>query len=130
MRDLDRLALALPQTTKEVSEDGRPSYLVNGKMFCFHRSRRPDAVDPDTGERLDDVLMFRTDGQEGKELALADARGLFFTTPHFNGFPAVLMRIPDLKRLSRDELREVVEEAWLARAPKRVAKAWLAEQGD
>ena len=130
MRDLDRLALALPQTTKEVSEDGRPSYLVNGKMFCFHRSRRPDAVDPDSGERLDDVLMFRTDGQEGKELALADARGLFFTTPHFNGFPAVLMRIPDLKRLSRDELREVVEEAWLARAPKRVAKAWLAEQGD
>lgn len=129
MRDLDRLALALPQTTKELSEDGRPSYLVNGKMFCFHRSRRPDAVDPETGERLADVLMFRTDGQEGKELALADARGVFFTTPHFDGFPAVLMRIPDLKELSRDELREVVEEAWLARAPKRVAKAWLAEQG-
>lgn len=128
MRDLDRLALALPHTTKELSEDGRPSYLVDGKMFCFHRSRRPDAVDPETGERLDDVLMFRTDGQEGKELALADARGVFFTTPHFNGFPAVLMRIPGLKQLSRDELREVVEEAWLARAPKRVAKAWLAEQ--
>jgi hypothetical protein len=130
MRDLDELALALPQTTKEVSEDGRPSYLVNGKMFCFHRSRRPDAVDAETGERLDDVLMFRTDGQEGKDLALADARGLFFTTPHFNGFPAVLMRIPDLAKLTRDELREVVEEAWLARAPKRVAKAWLAEQED
>ncbi len=130
MRDLDRLALALPQTTKELSEDGRPSYLVNGKMFCFHRSRRPDAVDPETGERLADVLMFRTDGQEGKELALADARGVFFTTPHFDGFPAALMRIPDLKKLSRDELREVVEEAWLARAPKRVAKAWLAEQED
>jgi hypothetical protein len=59
MADLDELALALPHTTKGVSDDGRPSYLVHGKMFCFHRDRRRDAVDPDTGERLDDVLMFR-----------------------------------------------------------------------
>ena len=61
MADLDELALAMPEATKEVSEDGRPSYLVHGKMFCFHRSRRPDAVDPDTGERLADVLMFRVE---------------------------------------------------------------------
>jgi hypothetical protein len=59
MADLDELALALPQTTREVSDDGKPSYLVHGKMFCFHRGRRPDAIDPQTGERLDDVLMFR-----------------------------------------------------------------------
>src|SRR3954467_8146484 len=59
MADLDELALALPQTTKEVSEDGRPTYLVHGKAFCLHRSRRPDAIDAETGERLDDVLMFR-----------------------------------------------------------------------
>ena len=52
MADLDELALAMPETTKEVSEDGRPSYLVHGKMFCFHRSRRPDAIDPETGERI------------------------------------------------------------------------------
>jgi hypothetical protein len=127
MRDLDKLALAMPDTTKEVSEDGRPSYVVNGKMFCFHRSRRPDAVDPQTGERMDDVLMFRVDGAEAKELVLADPRGLFFTTPHFNGYPAVLIRIPDLAKLDRDELRDAVVEAWLTRAPKRVAKAWLAE---
>ena len=62
MRDLDELALAMPETTKEVSEDGRPSYLVHGKRFCLQRTRRPDAVDPQTGERLDDVLMFRVDG--------------------------------------------------------------------
>jgi hypothetical protein len=127
MRDLDKIALSLPEVTKEVSEDGRPSYLVHGKMFCFHRSRRPDAVDPETGERLADVLMFRVDGQDAKELVLADPRGIFFTTPHFNGYPAVLMRIPDLKRIDRDELRDVVVEAWLTRAHKRVAKAWLAE---
>jgi hypothetical protein len=129
MADLDEIALALPQTTKEVSEDGRPSYLVHGKMYCFHRSRRPDAVDTQTGERLADVLMFRVPDLGVKELMLADERGVFFTTPHFNGYPAVLMRIGDLARVDRDELRDLVAEAWLTRAQKRVAKAWLAEHG-
>jgi hypothetical protein len=128
MADLDELALAMPETTKEVSEDGRPSYLVHGKMFCFQRGRRPDAVDPDTGERLADVLMFRVEDVDVKELMLADERGVFFTTPHFRGYPAVLMRIPQLARLDRDELRDLVAEAWLTRAQKRVAKAWLDEQ--
>jgi hypothetical protein len=116
----------MPETTKEVSDDGRPSYLVHGKAFCLQRGRRPDAVDPTTGERLDDVLMFRVDGADAKELVLADPRGIFFTTPHFNGYPAVLIRIPELARLDRDELREAVVEAWLTRAQKRVAKVWLA----
>jgi len=127
--DLDEIALSLPQTTKEVSEDGRPAYLVHGKMYCFHRSRRRDAVDPGTGERLDDVLMFRVADLGVKELLLADDRGVFFTTPHFDGYPAVLMRIPTLERIDREELRDTVVEAWLTRAQKRVAKAWLREQG-
>jgi hypothetical protein len=97
-------------------------------MYCFHRSRRPDAVDPKTGERLADVLMFRVADLEEKELILADPSGPFFTTPHFNGYPAVLLRIRDLKRLSRAELRDVVVDAWLTRAPKRVAKAWLEQE--
>jgi hypothetical protein len=130
MADLDELALALPQTTKEISDDGRPSYHVHGKMYCFHRSRRPDAVDPDTGERMADVLMFRVENVDVKELFLADERGVFFTTPHFNGYPAVLMRIPDLAKIDRDELADLVAEAWLTRAQKRVAKAWLAEHGE
>ena len=129
MADLDELALALPQATKEVSDDGRPAYLVHGKLFCFHRGRRRDAVDPETGERLDDVLMFRVADLGVKELLLADERGVYFTTPHFDGYPAVLMRIPDLARIERDELEEMVVEAWLTRAQKRVAKAWLAEHG-
>jgi hypothetical protein len=127
MADLDELALSLPQTTKEVSEDGRPSYLVHGKRFCLQRSRRPDALDPETGERLDDVLMFRVADLEVKELMVADESTPYFTTPHFNGYPAVLMRIPDLARLDRDELRDLLAEAWLTRAQKRLAKAWLAE---
>ena len=129
MADLDELALAMPLTTKELSEDGRPSYHVHGKLYCFHRSRRPDAVDPESGERLADVLMFRVADVGVKELLLADDRGVFFTTPHFAGYPAVLMRIPDLARIDREELRELVAEAWLTRAQKRVAKAWLAEHG-
>ena len=129
MADLDELALSLPQVVKEVSDDGRPSYTVHGKMFCFHRSRRPDAVDAETGERLADVLMFRVDGLEAKELLLADDRGVYFTTRHFQGYPAVLMRIPDLARIDREELFDLVVEAWLTRAQKRVAKAWLAEHG-
>jgi hypothetical protein len=127
MDDLDRLALELPETTKAV-EDGRPSYLVHGKWFCFHRKPRKDAVDPETGERLADVLVFRVEDAGAKELQLRDARGLFFTTPHWNGFPAVLLRSRDLGRLDVEQLREVVEDAWLTRAQKRVAKKWLAEQ--
>lgn len=127
MADLDELALAMPQATKEVSEDGRPSYLVHGKMFCFHRGPRRDAVDPQTGERLEDVLMLRVEDLDVKELLLADDRGVFFTTPHFDGYSAILMRIPSLAKLDREELHDLVAEAWLTRAQTRVANAWLSD---
>jgi hypothetical protein len=128
LADLDELALSLPQTTKELSEDGRPAYRVHGKLFCCQRGRRKDAIDEQTGERLDDVLMFRVADLGVKELLLGDARGIYFTTPHFEGYPAVLVRIPNLGRVERDELHDLVAEAWLTRAQKRIAKAWLAEQ--
>jgi len=128
MADLDELALSLPQTTKRLTSDGRPEYYVHDKLFCCQRGRRKDAVDAKTGERLDDVLMFRVPDLDVKELLLADARDIFFTTPHFDGYPAVLVRIPKLALLARDELEDLVAEAWLTRAQKRVAKAWLAEQ--
>jgi hypothetical protein len=130
MADLDELALAMPQTTKEVTEDGRPSYLVHGKRYLIHRRPRADAVDPSTGERLADVLMFRVEDLGVKELMLTDARGIYFTTPHFDGYPAVLVRIPDLARLDLGELGDLVAEAWLTRAQKRLAKAWLEEHGE
>jgi hypothetical protein len=129
MRDLEKLALSLPHTTRDESDDGRPSYLVHRNLFFCHRARRRDAVDSQTGERLDDVLMFRVADLGVKELLLADDRGVFFTTPHFDGYPAVLMRIPDLARLEREELQDMVVEAWLTRAQKRVARAWLQEHG-
>jgi hypothetical protein len=129
MADLDELALALPQVTREMTPDGRPSYLVHDKRFCLQRGRRPDAVDPETGERLDDVLLFRVPDVGVKELLLSDGRGIYFTTPHFDGYPAVLVRIGSLARLDREELHDLIAEAWLTRAQKRVAKAWLAEHG-
>jgi hypothetical protein len=118
LRDLDALALELPEVAKELDDDGRPRWLVGGKLFIFHRQPRKDAP-------FDDVLVFWVDGPEAKELQLADPRGIFFTTPHWNGYSAVLMHIPDLKQLRKAELRDVVVDAWLARAPKRVAKEWL-----
>ena len=129
MADLDQLAMAMPQTVRQEA-DGRPRYLVHGKLYCCHRGRRPDAVDPDTGERMDDVLMFRVADEGVKELLLSDGRGIYFTTPHFNGYPAILMRIPSLKQLDRQELADLVAESWLTRAQKRVAKAWLAEHSE
>jgi hypothetical protein len=128
MKDLDKVALGMPEAAKEV-EEGRPRYLVHGKFFCFHRRPRPDAVDSETGKRLDDVLVFRVDDLGVKELLLSDARGIYFTTPPWDGYSAVLVRIGDLGRLGRDELRDLVEEAWLTRAQKRLAKEWLAREG-
>ena len=74
--------------------------------------------------------MFRVPDLDVKELLVSDARGLFFTTPHFDGYPAVLLRIPDLAGLDRSELGDIVAEAWLTRAQKRVAKEWLAEHAE
>ena len=113
MADLDQLALALPQVTKEI-DDGRPSYRVHGKLFCCQRTRRPDAVDPETGERLDDVLMFRVADLDVKELLLSDDRGIYFTTPHFKGYPAVLganskPRTPRPRRAARPGRRGLAD---------------------
>lgn len=130
LRDVEKLALAMPETVRGEDDEGRPSYSVGGKVICWHRSPRPDALDPKTGERLTDVFVFRTTDLDVKEMTLQDDRGIFFTTPHWNGYPAVLIRIRDLKHVSHPELRDLIEEAWLSRAPKRVAKAWLAEHGE
>jgi hypothetical protein len=126
--DIEEIAGALPETTIERSPDGRPAFRVRSKLYACQRDRRPDAVDPDTGERLDDVMMFRVADEGVKQALLADPSGAWFTTPHFNGWPAILVRLADLDRLSRDELEEVIVDAWLCQAPKRIAKAWLAQR--
>ena len=125
--DIHELAASMPGVTKE--EGGRGVYQVSRKSFLFFRGERPDAVDAETGERLTDVVVFWVADQAEKEAVLADESLPFFTTPHFNGHTSVLLRESRVGELDRDQLAEFVYDAWLARAPKRAAKAWLAERG-
>jgi len=120
--DIRDIALSLPEVVEGDGE--RPDYSVRGKTFVFFRSPRPDAVDADTGERMDDVICLHVPDLADKD-ALVQADGPFFTTPHFNGYRAVLLRERDLPRVTRDELEEVITDAWLARAPKRLASQFL-----
>nr|WP_309138721.1 MmcQ/YjbR family DNA-binding protein [Nocardia cyriacigeorgica] len=106
---------------------GNPVYQVGGKSFVFFRTPRPDAVDPDTGEKYPDVIMFWVPS-EGDKLALVQDRDSpFFTTPHFDGHPSVLVRAAHIDRITRQELAEVIADAWLSRASARRARLWLAE---
>ncbi len=122
--DIGELALALPETAKAVAWGDRPAYQVRGKSFVIYRDARPDALDAN-GERLTDIVVFSCSTPEEKQGLLASGPP-WFTTPHFDGYNAVLVRLSELGQVTRDELVEVVEDAWLARAPKRLAKEWLA----
>ena len=123
--DVHEIARGMPGAT--VTEDP-PVYQVSGRSFIFFRTPRPDAVDPDTGERYDDVIVFWVASEEDKQALVLDESTPFFTTPHFNGHPSVLLRGSRIGELDRDELAEIVYDAWLARAGKRAAAAWLAER--
>jgi hypothetical protein len=126
--DLDALARALPEVEVRFSTDDRPEYRVRGKLFACLRGRRKDAVDPATGEPLDDVVMLRTPGLEAKAALLAEADLPLFTTPHFDGWPAVLLRARDLDRIGRERLAALVEAAWATQAPKRLVAARTVER--
>jgi hypothetical protein len=127
VEDVHALARSLPGV--EVEAGKSTVYQVRGKSFVFFRTPRPDAFDPETGERYDDVIVFWVGSDADKQALLADESTPFFTTPHFNGHPSVLLRGCRVGELQHDELAEVVYDAWLARAPKRMAAAWLAERG-
>ncbi len=129
MRDVERAALSMPGATKEMRDDDRPAFVVDQKLFCFHRTQRRDAVDPVSGERLDDVLAIRVADEEMKSMWLQERSSVFFTTDHFDGHPWILVRIPSLAEVEPDELVELISDAWLARAPKGLVKRWLEDQG-
>src|SRR5689334_24795252 len=118
--DVHELALAMPHVTVERGpKHDNPVYQVGRKSFVFFRTPRPDAFDPDTGERYDDVIVFWVP-DEGDKLALVqDETTPFFTTPHFDGHLSVLLRASRLAEIGYDELAEVVQDAWLSRASAR-----------
>jgi hypothetical protein len=123
--DVARAALALPGTDEQVKR-GQRQWRVKEKLFVWERPLRPSEL-ATLGEQAPDgpVLGARVEHLIAKQAVLADAPDVFFTTSHFDGYPAVLVR---LERISVPDLDEVVTEAWLARAPKRMADTYLAER--
>ena len=127
--DLDAICRALPEVELGTSWGDRPTYLVKQKPkprgFVLERAPRHDAVDPETGEEYQDLLVIRTAGAEDKA-ALVEADGPFFTIDHFRSYNAVLLQRSRIGELDVDELHEVVTDAWLAVAPRSLAKKFLA----
>jgi hypothetical protein len=122
--DVRRLALALPSAV-EGSRHGHLAWSVRDKVFAWERPLRPGDL-----EALGDaapsgpVLAARVPDLGAKEALVADRGGAYFTTPHFDGYPAVLVR---LDQVPAAELEELLVEAWLSRAPKRLAAGYLSE---
>jgi hypothetical protein len=125
VEDVHELASAMPHVTVDYGSGDNPVYQVGGKSFVFFRNPRPDAVDPDTGERYPDVIVFWVESETDKQALVRDETSPFFTTAHFDGHPSVLLRACRIGELTRSELAELVQDAWMSRASRRRATAWL-----
>jgi hypothetical protein len=125
--DVRRIALALPDTNERPSH-GNAFWRVRDKGFAWERPlRRSDLAALGDDAPDGPILGVRVEHLGAKEALLADSSGVYFTTPHFDGYPAVLVR---LDAIPVDELEELIAEAWLCRAPRRLAREWLASRGD
>jgi hypothetical protein len=124
--DVRRIALSLPETDERVSR-GSCQWRVKEKLFVWERPLRAKEVQ-ELGERAPEgpILGARVEHLVAKEALLADDPSLYFTTSHFEGYPAVLVR---LERIGEAELEELVSEAWFARAPAKVARAYAEKLG-
>jgi hypothetical protein len=123
--DVRRLALTLPEVTEE-DLHGRPAWRVRGKLFAWERPLRKSDLRA-LGDAAPDgpILGARVEHLGAKEALIADEPEVFFTIPHFDGYAAVLILI---ERIAPDVLEEVIVEAWLARAPKRLARQYAEER--
>lgn len=130
--DVDEICRGLPQTWFGTSWGDVPTWLVplrttgdKGRGFVLHRKPHKSAIDPGTGEPYADLLVIRT-ADADDTLALVEADGPFFTIDHFRGFNAVLVQQCRLGEVTRDELAEIITDAWLATAPKKLVREFLA----
>jgi hypothetical protein len=129
--DVDAICRGLPETWFGTSWGDVPTWLVpggaggKGRGFVLYRKPHRSAAHPATGELYDDLLVIRTADPEDKA-ALVEADGPFFTIDHFKGYNAVLVQQSRLGEISRDELAEVITDAWLAVAPKKLVREFLA----
>jgi hypothetical protein len=130
--DIDRVCRALPEVEFGITWGDRPTYKVpegpKGKGFVLFRMPHKTAVDPVTGEMYDDLLVIRTPTEIEKMALVEDDRLPFFTIDHFRGFNAVLVQQSRLGEIDINELTEIIEDAWLAVAPARLAKAFRAQR--
>jgi hypothetical protein len=128
-QDVDEICGALPETEFGISWGDRPTWKVprgdKGKGFLLYRAPHKTAVDPATGELYDDLLVIITPTEVEKNALVADETTPFFTIPHFKGFNAVLVQQSRLGELSRQELEEVITDAWATRAPKKLVREHL-----
>ena len=124
--DVDRLAGEFPGVETGTSYGNR-AWKVGGKGFAWERPLRKTDLEA-LGDAAPEgpILGARVEHLVAKEALLADETGVYFTTPHFDGYPAILVR---LEAIDVSELEELLAEAWLARAPKRLAKAFLDARG-
>src|SRR3954464_12570282 len=124
--DVRRIALALPETSERLSRD-KPQWRVKDKLFVGERPlRRSDLEALGDAAPAGPILGARVEHLMAKEALLADPSGVFFTTPHFDGHPIILVRLDDIEL---EDLQETIVEAWLARAPPRLVKAYLDSSG-
>jgi hypothetical protein len=129
VEDIHDLAKGMPHVSVIVGRLGNPIYQVGGKSFVFFRTPRPDAVDPQTGPRYPDVIVFWVASESDKQALIQDPDTPFFTTAHFDGHPSVLLRAAHVGQLSTAELAELVQDAWLAQASQRRRSVWLSAHG-
>ena len=124
--DVRRIALSLPETS-EKPQWGNSSWRVRDKPFVWERPlRKSDLAALGRGAPDGPILGARVEHLIAKDALLADDPAVFFTTPHFDGYPAVLVR---LDAIAPDALEEVIIEAWLCQAPKRLARDYLDARG-
>ncbi len=117
----------MPHVTVQHGAGDNPVYQVGSKSFVFFRNPRPDAVDPTTGERWDDVIVFWVPSELDKQALVQDPDTPFFTTPHFDGHRSVLVRGSRIGEVSYGEVAEVVQDAWMSQTSNRRRQAWLDE---
>ena len=127
--DVHAICSGLPEVELGTSWGDHPTYLVRQKPkprgFVLARAPRHDAIDPATGEEYHDLLVIRTASADDKA-ALVEAEGPFFTIDHFRNYNAVLLQQSRIGEVDVDELREVLTDAWVAVAPRSLAKKFLA----
>jgi hypothetical protein len=127
-RDVRRIVSELPETAEKTHAAGTSTWMVRGKSFAWERPlRRADLEALGAAAPTGAILGIRTPDLEMKDALLGADPVVFFTTPHFDGYNAILVVLSNITTAS---LREVVVEGWLTRAPQRVAEAFLANKSD